>query len=136
MKAAAFLRRAGADIERVKQLFIETFDSVQLRAKMVFEANRTEGIAISVAPEGLKDMMALAAQSADMLISNEDIEAAFVLYSLNDGGIGVSARSKGKVNVQGCNGSLGGGGHRTCSWCPITRYDHRGSEAGHFRPCS
>ena len=28
-EAAAFLRRAGADIERVKQLFIETFDSVQ-----------------------------------------------------------------------------------------------------------
>ena len=112
-EAAAFLRRAGADIERVKQLFIETFDSVQLRAKMVFEANRTEGIAISVAPEGLKDMMALAAQSADMLISNEDIEAAFVLYSLNDGGIGVSARSKGKVNVQVVMEALGGGGHRT-----------------------
>lgn len=112
-EAAAFLRRAGADIERVKQLFIETFDSVQLRAKMVFEANRTEGIAISVAPEGLKDMMALSAQSADMLISNEDIEAAFVLYSLNDGGIGVSARSKGKVNVQVVMEALGGGGHRT-----------------------
>ena len=73
-KRQHFARRAGADIERVKQLFIETFDSIQLRAKMVFEANRTEGIAISVAPEGLKDMMALAAQSADMLISNEDIE--------------------------------------------------------------
>ncbi len=112
-EAAAFLRRAGADIERVKQLFIETFDSIQLRAKMVFEASRTEGIAISVAPEGLKDMMALAAQSADMLISNEDIEAAFVLYPLNDGGIGVSARSKGKVNVQVVMESLGGGGHRT-----------------------
>ncbi|MDU7787869.1 MAG: DHHA1 domain-containing protein, partial [Veillonella sp.] len=108
-EAAAFLRRAGAD----KQLFIETFDSIQLRAKMVFEASRTEGIAISVAPEGLKDMMALAAQSADMLISNEDIEAAFVLYSLNDGGIGVSARSKGKVNVQVVMEALGGGGHRT-----------------------
>nr|WP_252895784.1 DHH family phosphoesterase [Veillonella rogosae] len=113
-EAAAFLRRAGgADIEKVKQLFIETFDSVQLRAKIVFEANRTEGIAISVAPEGLKDMMALAAQSADMLISNEDIEVAFVLYSLNDGGIGVSARSKGKVNVQVVMEALGGGGHRT-----------------------
>ena len=80
---------------------------------MVFEASRTEGIAISVAPEGLKDMMALAAQSADMLISNEDIEAAFVLYSLNDGGIGVGARSKGKVNVQVVMEALGGGGHRT-----------------------
>ena len=112
-EAAAFLRRAGADIEKVKQLFIETFDSIQLRAKIVFEASRTEGIAISVAPEGLKDMMALAAQSADMLISNEDIEAAFVLYPLNDGGIGVSARSKGKVNVQVVMESLGGGGHRT-----------------------
>ena len=32
-EAAAFLRRAGADIERVKELFIETFDSIQLRAK-------------------------------------------------------------------------------------------------------
>ncbi len=87
--------------------------AIQLRAKMVFEANRTEGIAISVAPAGMKDMMALAAQSADMLISNEDIEAAFVLYSLNDGGIGVSARSKGKVNVQVVMEALGGGGHRT-----------------------
>lgn len=112
-EAAAFLKRGGADIEKVKQLFIETFDSIQLRAKMVFEATRTEGIAITVAPEGMKDMMALAAQSADMLISNEDIEAAFVLYSLNDGGIGVSARSKGKVNVQVVMESLGGGGHRT-----------------------
>ncbi|PQL20253.1 RNA-binding protein [Veillonella denticariosi JCM 15641] len=112
-EAAAFLRRAGADIEMVKQLFIETFDSIQLRAKIVLEASCTEGIAISVAPEGMMDMMALAAQSADMLISNEDIEAAFVLYSLNDGGIGVSARSKGKVNVQVVMEALGGGGHRT-----------------------
>ena len=54
-----------------------------MRAKIVFEASRTEGIAISVAPEGLKDM------------------------------IGVSARSKGKVNVQVVMESLGGGGHRT-----------------------
>lgn len=112
-EAAAFLKRSGADIERVRQLFIETFDSIQLRAKIVFEASRTEGIAISAAPEGMKDMMALAAQGADMLISNEDIEAAFVLYSLNDGGVGVSARSKGKVNVQVVMEALGGGGHRT-----------------------
>lgn len=112
-EAAAFLKRSGTDIERVRQLFIETFDSIQLRAKIVFEASRKEGIAISVAPEGMKDMMALAAQGADMLISNEDIEAAFVLYSLNDGGVGVSARSKGKVNVQVVMEALGGGGHRT-----------------------
>lgn len=112
-EAAAFLKRGGADIELVRQLFIETFDSIQLRAKIVFEASRTEGVAIGVAPEGVKDMMALAAQGADMLISNEDIEAAFVLYTLNDGGIGVSARSKGKVNVQVVMEALGGGGHRT-----------------------
>ena len=100
---------------------------------MVFEANRTEGIAISVAPAGMKDMMALAAQSADMLISNEDIEAAFVLYSLNDGGIGVSARSKGKVNGTSCNGSLGWWRSQNSGWCPTTRYDDRGSEGGYSR---
>ena len=68
LEAAAFLRRAGADIERVKQLFIETFDSVQLRAKMVFEANQLEGIAISVALRGLKDMMALPAQTCSSVM--------------------------------------------------------------------
>lgn len=113
LKRQPFYAEQGRILKRLNNYLLETFDSIQLRAKIVFEANRTEGIAISVAPEGLKDMMALAAQSADMLISNEDIEAAFVLYPLNDGGIGVSARSKGKVNVQVVMESLGGGGHRT-----------------------
>ncbi len=112
-EAAAFLRRGGADIEVVKRLFIDTFDSIQLRAKMIFGAERTEGIAITRAPEDMKDMMAVSAQAADMLISIEDIEAAFVLYTLNDGGIGVSARSTGRLNVQLVMEALGGGGHRT-----------------------
>lgn len=112
-EAAAFLRRSGADIERARQLFIDSFDDIQLRAKMLFSAERTESIAITEAPAGLTDMMVVSAQTADMLITIEDIEAAFVLYQLNDGGIGVSARSKGQLNVQVVMESLGGGGHRT-----------------------
>ncbi len=41
------------------------------------------------------------------------LKLPFVLIFLNDGGIGVSARSKGKVNVQVVMEALGGGGHRT-----------------------
>lgn len=107
------MRRSGADIERARQLFIDSFDDIQLRAKMLFSAERTESIAITEAPAGLTDMMVVSAQTADMLITIEDIEAAFVLYQLNDGGIGVSARSKGQLNVQVVMESLGGGGHRT-----------------------
>ena len=66
------------------------------------------------------------------LISNEDIEAAFVLYSLNDGGIGVSARSKGKVNVQVVMEALGGGGHRTVAGAQLQGDDDRGSEEGYL----
>ena len=32
--------------------------------------------------------------------------------------------------------ALGGGGHRTVAGAQLQRYDHRGSEAGHFRACS
>ncbi len=111
--AASFLRRSGADLSIVRHLFMESFDSMQLRAKMLAAAERFDGLAITECPEGIQNSSIVSAQTADQLITIEGIEASFVLYSLADGGIGVSARSQGAINVQLIMEALGGGGHRT-----------------------
>lgn len=111
--AASFLRRSGADLSIVRHLFMESFDSIQLRAKMLADAERFDGLAITACPNGIQNASIVSAQTADKLITIEGIEASFVLYSLADGGIGVSARSQGAMNVQLVMEALGGGGHRT-----------------------
>lgn len=119
-EAAAYLRRAGADLELVKEVFRDSFDEVQMRAKMLYEARVKNGIAITEAPHGLgDDVSAISAQAADMLIQTEGIEGSFVLYELGDGTIGVSARSQGKLNVQLVMEAIGGGGHRTVAGAQV-----------------
>jgi len=48
-----------------------------------------------------------------MLVNITDVEASFTFYELPDNIIGVSARSKGDINVQLIMEAIGGGGHRT-----------------------
>ncbi|MBS4913252.1 MAG: DHH family phosphoesterase [Veillonella sp.] len=125
--AASFLRRSGADLSIVRHLFMESFDSVQLRAKMLADAERFDGLAISFCPEGIQNASIISAQTADKLTTIEGIGAGFVLYSLADGGIGVSARSQGAINVQLIMEALGGGGHRTVAGAQL--YDMTMEEA-------
>lgn len=118
--AAAYLRRAGADIGLVQSLFRDSFDEVQMRAKILYMAEVADGIAVAEAPEGISNISAIAAQAADMLNATDGIEASFVLYHLSDGGISVSARSKGALNVQLVMEAIGGGGHRTVAGAQIS----------------
>ena len=53
----------------------------------------------------------LAAQLADMLINLNNVRASFTFYELAEKTVGISARSKGEVNVQRVMEVLGGGGH-------------------------
>lgn len=125
--AASFLRRSGADLSIVRHLFMESFDSIQLRSKMLSEAERFDGLAITTCPDGIQNASIVSAQTADRLTTIEGIEASFVLYSLADGGIGVSARSQGAMNVQLVMEALGGGGHRTVAGAQL--YDMTMDEA-------
>lgn len=111
--AASYLRRAGANAELVRNLFTDTFDMVQIRAKMLWEADRENGLAFTECPSYVENPTVLAAQTADTLITVEGIEAGFVFYELPDHVIGVSARSAGNLNVQLIMETVGGGGHRT-----------------------
>lgn len=111
--AAAYLRRCGADPDIVRELFSSDFDSVKLKARLLSEARIADGIAMTSCPKDVPNAQIISAQVADMLVNITDVEASFTFYELPDNIIGVSARSKGDINVQLIMEAIGGGGHRT-----------------------
>lgn len=111
--AAGYLRRNGADISMVKQLFQDDIESYNDCADTVRTAQVDEnGIALACCAENMKNAKLIAAKVADELVGIRGIEAAFVL-GRESGVISISGRSLGKVNVQLICEKLGGGGHLT-----------------------
>ncbi len=111
-EAAAYLRRAGADTIKVKSLFSDTISMYQMRSQIVAHAEIFRNNAISAVKLNDGSGRLLAAQAADELLSIQGVEASFVLYQEN-GGVNISARSMGQVNVQLIMEAMGGGGHQT-----------------------
>lgn len=117
--AASYLRRCGADPDIVRDLFSCDFDTVKDRAAILSGARIKEGIAVASCPKGLANAMIIAAQAADALVNIDKVEASFTFYYLDDGYIGVSARSRGDINVQLVMEAIGGGGHRTVAGAQV-----------------
>ncbi len=110
-EAAAFLRRCGADITRVRKMFRDDMDSYRAKAEAIraAEVYRNE-YAISVCPSDINSPTVLAAQAANELLDISGIKASFVMVEYNNQ-IFVSARSIDELNVQLIAEALGGGGH-------------------------
>lgn len=113
-EAAAYLRRNGADVTRVRKLFRDNMVDYKARAEAVRASEVFEGaFAISVCPsEGLESPTIVGAQAANELLNIVGIKASVVMSQYN-GTIYLSARSIDEVNVQVMMEQLGGGGHRT-----------------------
>lgn len=113
-EAAAYLRRCGADITRVRKMFREEMTDYKAKAEAVRQADVFQGaFAISVCPsEGIENPTILAAQAANELLEIKGIKASVVMSKYNNT-IYLSARSIDEVNVQVMMEKLGGGGHRT-----------------------
>jgi c-di-AMP phosphodiesterase-like protein len=80
--------------------------------------NAAGGVAIATYTHKTGDSQIAAAQAADMLLNIEGINVSFVLYPI-EGGVAVSARSQGDINVQLIVEELGGGGHQTVAGAQI-----------------
>ncbi len=119
-EAAAFLRRTGADVTRVRKLFREEPTEYKARADAVSQAEiYRDMFAISVcAPEGLASPTVTCAQAANELLDIRGVRGSFVLTSYQ-GQIFVSARSIDEVNVQVIMERLGGGGHMNIAGCQL-----------------
>lgn len=111
-EAAAYLRRSGADVTRVRKMIRYDMAAYKASAEAVRNAEvYKNAFAIAVCPsEGLQSPTIIGAQAANELLNIIGIKASFVLTQHN-GRIYVSARSIDEINVQLVMERLGGGGH-------------------------
>lgn len=112
-EAAAFLKRCGADIVRVRKMFQNDFTSYQLRAEAICNAEVYRGAFTFAAidGEGKESPTIVGAQVSNELLNIIGIKASFVLTGYNHK-IYISARSIDSINVQIMMEKLfGGGGH-------------------------
>lgn len=112
-EAAAYLRRYGVDIIRVKKWFqadLESYNTISDIVRNVEIHNDT--IAISVYTEEDENANLICAKAADELLTISDITASFVMAKVGDK-VCISGRSIGDINVQVILEKLGGGGHIT-----------------------
>ncbi len=113
-EAAAYLRRSGADVTRVRKSFRTDMVDYVKKAEALSGAEvflNQYAIAVS-ASEGVESPTVLGAQVANELLNIVGIKASFVLTHFNNK-IYVSARSIDEMNVQIVMERLGGGGHMT-----------------------
>jgi c-di-AMP phosphodiesterase-like protein len=115
--AAAWLRRMGADTTAVKRLLQLDLDGAVAKYKILQLAEVYRGIAVA-APEEPQDRV-VAAQAADELLNISGVQASFVAYATGKGGVVISARSIGEVNVQLILEKMGGGGNKSAAGVQI-----------------
>ena len=113
-EAAAFLRRNGADVTRVRKMFRDDMAEHKARAAATTSAEVYRDVfSIGICPsEGLQSPTIVGAQAANELLEIKGIKASIVLTEYHNT-IYLSARSIDEVNVQVMMEQLGGGGHRS-----------------------
>ena len=121
-EAAAYLRRSGADVTRVRKLLRNDMTAYKARAEAIRRAEvYREKFAISVCPadKNLESPTVVGAQAANELLNIIGIKASFVLTQYQDK-IYVSSRSIDEINVQLIMERLGGGGHLSMAGAQLT----------------
>ena len=111
-EAAAYLRRKGADVVRVRKLFRDSMENHKHRAEALRNAEVYKEIyAFAVLPaEGVDSPTVIASQVANELLNISGVRASFVLTDYQ-GKIYISSRSIDEINVQLIMERMGGGGH-------------------------
>ncbi|HHU22578.1 MAG TPA: DHH family phosphoesterase [Clostridiales bacterium] len=112
--AAAFLRRAGADTAQVKKLLQNDLEHTVARYK-ILQQTRLYRDSIAIAVSETPQDRVVTAQAADELLNISGVEVSIVLCPTEDGGVIISARSIGDINVQVLLEKLGGGGNRSAA---------------------
>ena len=118
-EAAAYLRRCGVNIIKVKKWFqsdLATFNKISGIVKKAEIVNDT--IAIALYDKKEKDSSVICAKAADELLTISDITASFVIGRMGNK-ICISGRSIGDINVQIILEKLGGGGHITLAGAQV-----------------
>ena len=119
-EAAAFLKRQGASVPKIRKMFRDSMKDSRARAGAIERAEIYRGhYAISsLDPTDVDSPTVVGAQAANGLLDVDGIRAAFVMTPYN-GQIYISARSIDEANVQLMMEKLGGGGHMTVAGAQV-----------------
>ncbi|WP_455491098.1 DHH family phosphoesterase [Granulicatella sp.] len=110
--AASYLKSVGADTILIQRLLKENVETYLLRSHLLNSLILLDNnVGIVQGEENITYPTVVAAQTADMMLSMENIDASFVVTKREDGRIGISGRSLGNKNVQRVMEKMGGGGH-------------------------
>lgn len=120
-EAAAYLRRHGADVTRIRKGFRSDMIEYKIRAAAIQNTEiYKECYAITVCDgHDAESPTILGAQVANELLDIKGIKASFVLTQYN-GKVYISARSIDELNVQRVMEKLGGGGHQCMAGAQLT----------------
>ncbi len=120
-EAAAYLRRCGADVSRVRKALRDNFDSYMAKMDAVSHAEKyMDSYALSTCNgEGLENPSVVGAQAANELLNIVGVRASFVATRYKEK-VFISARSIDEVNVQLVMERMGGGGHLNIAGAQLT----------------
>lgn len=111
-EAAAYLRRAGADVTRVRKMFRDDMDACRKKAEIINRAEiyLDEFAIATFEGEETPGATVIGAKAANSLLDVQGIRGSFVITRI-PGWIYISARSIDDLNVQLVMEKFGGGGH-------------------------
>lgn len=110
--AASNLMKYGADVIFKQDLLKENKDEYIKRADYIKQSFKyNEDIAMCVLTDEVEQQTL--AEIADDLLKLNNVEASFVIGHIDNGKVGISTRSMGKINVEKIASKLGGGGSTT-----------------------
>lgn len=128
-EAASVLKRAGADMSKVRYFFEDDYDTIISRAEVVHNARIIfDTIAVSRLDGDTRNSILVSAQAADELLGIHGIKASFVLNRKKDV-VHISGRSFGEISVQLILERLGGGGHLNMAGAQVKSDDIDAVEA-------
>ena len=120
-EAAAFLRRAGADVTRVRKMFREDINEVKMRTDIIHRAElyMDEFIISTFDGRDVPGATVIGAKAANELLDIQNVRGTFVV-TRQPNYIYISARSIDNLNVQVIMEKIGGGGHLTVAATQLT----------------
>lgn len=118
--AAAYLRRNGADPVIVRELFMSDYETTVVLAKAKAQSEYFEGgLVVSSINKYFQNIQAIAGQTADTLLTIENVRMTIILFQMKNDVIGISARATGNLNVQVIMEKFGGGGHQSVAGAQV-----------------
>lgn len=115
-EAAAQLKKLGVDPIAAENMLKENFDDFEAKTKILkYAVNYHKNMIVAVVKEKSSFSRTIISQVADSLLNIKKVEASFVLARIDDETYGITARSKGVVNVQVIMERMHGGGHFSAS---------------------